>query len=98
MNYCAGLDVPLEETAACVVDGEGLIVNEARVASEPDALVALFRDLGCAVERVGLEACSLTAWLHANMIAAGFPAVWIETRRAKAAMGAMPNKTDCIRA
>jgi len=46
------------------------------------------------VERVGLEACSLTAWLHEGLRAAGLPAICIESRHAKAAMGAMPNKTD----
>jgi transposase len=46
------------------------------------------------MERIGLEACSLAAWLHEGLAAAGLPAVCIETRRAKAAMGAMPNKTD----
>jgi transposase len=47
-----------------------------------------------AMERVGLEACSLTAWLHAGLTEAGLPAICIEARQAKAAMGAMPNKTD----
>jgi transposase len=46
------------------------------------------------IERVGLEACSLTAWLHARLTEAGLPAICIEARQAKAAMGAMPNKTD----
>jgi transposase len=51
------------------------------------------------MERVGLEACSLTAWLHAGLTEAGLteaglPAIWIEARQAKAAMGAMPNKRD----
>ena len=46
------------------------------------------------MERVGLEACSLTAWLHQGLSEAGIPAVCIEARQAKAAMGAMPNKTD----
>lgn len=46
------------------------------------------------MERVGLEACSLTAWLHTGLTEAGLPAICIETRQAKAAMGAMPNKTD----
>ena len=94
MKHFAGLDVSLEEIAICVVDGEGRIVREARVASEPEALVAFFRGLGLAVERIGLEACSLAAWLHEGLVAAGLPVVCIETRRAKAAMGAMPNKTD----
>ena len=42
MGYFAGLDVSLEETAVCVVDDAGRILREARVASEPEALVAFF--------------------------------------------------------
>ena len=49
---------------------------------------------GLPLERVGLEACSLTAWLHDELRAAGLPAVCIETRQANAAMKTMPNKTD----
>ena len=94
MKYFAGLDVSLEETTVCVVDEEGRIVREARVASEPEALVAFLQGLGLALERVGLEACSLSAWLYEGLIAAGLPAVCLETRHAKAAMSAMPNKTD----
>ncbi len=94
MRYFAGLDVSLEETSICIVDEAGGIVREARVASEPDALVAFFDALGMTVERVGLEACSLAAWLHQGLSEGGIPAVCIETRQAKAAMGAMPNKTD----
>jgi transposase len=94
MRHYAGLDVSLEETAICVVDEAGRIVKEARVPSEPEALVGFFQALGRTVERIGLEACSLAAWLHEGLAAAGLPAVCIETRQAKAAMGAMPNKTD----
>ena len=94
MGYFAGLDVSLEETAICIIDGAGNIVREARATSEPEVLVAFFRASGMEMERVGLEACSLTAWLHAGLTEAGIPAICIETRQAKAAMGAMPNKTD----
>jgi len=94
MDYYAGLDVSLEETAVCVIDGAGRIVKEARVASEPEVLVRFFQALDLRVERLGLEACSLAAWLHEGLVAAGLPAVCIETRHAKAAMSAMPNKTD----
>ena len=94
MKYFAGLDVSLEETAICIVDEAGGIVREARVASEPEALVAFFRASGIAMVRVGLEACSLTAWLHQGLTEAGIVAICIEARQAKAAMGAMPNKTD----
>lgn len=64
MGYFAGLDVSLEETAICIVDDAGCIVREARAASEPEALIAFFKTCGMKMERVGLEACSLTAWLH----------------------------------
>ena len=94
MNYYAGLDVSLEETAICVVDGTGRIVKEARAASEPEALIAALREIDWPLERVGLEACSLTAWLHDELHSAGLPAVCIETRQANAAMKTMPNKTD----
>ena len=83
MGYFAGLDVSLEETAICIVDDTGRIVREARAASEPDALVAFFKASGT-MERVGLEACSLTAWLHQGLTAAGIPAICIEARQAKA--------------
>jgi hypothetical protein len=94
VGYFAGLDVSLEETAICIVDDAGVIVREARAASEPEALIAFFEASGMAMERVGLEACSLTAWLHQAFTEAGIVAICIEARQAKAAMGAMPNKTD----
>src|SRR4051812_20575068 len=94
MSHYAGLDVSLEETAICVVDGTGRIVKEMRVPSEPEALVTALREAGLAFERIGLEACSLTAWLHDELRGAGLPAVCIETRQANAAMKTMPNKTD----
>ncbi|MGI4942963.1 MAG: IS110 family transposase [Janthinobacterium lividum] len=94
MGYFAGLDVSLEETAICIVDDAGKIVREARAASEPEALATFFGACGMTMERIGLEACSLTAWLHAGLTEASLPAICIEARQAKAAMGAMSNKTD----
>jgi transposase len=94
MNYYVGLDVSLEETAICVVDETGHVVREARAASEPEALAAALTEVALPLERIGLEACSLTAWLHDELCAAGMPAICIETRRANAAMKTMPNKTD----
>jgi transposase len=94
MDYYAGLDVSLEETAICVVDGTGRIVKEARAASEPAALATALKQLDLPLERIGLEACSLTAWLHDGLREAGLAAICIETRQANAAMKTMPNKTD----
>lgn len=94
MNYYAGLDVSLEETAICVIDEMGRLVKETRAASEPQALIAALSGIGLPLERIGLEACSLAAWLHDGLRDAGLPAICIETRQANAAMKTMPNKTD----
>lgn len=94
MKYFAGLDVSLEETAICVVDESGRIVMEARAQSEPEALSDALREVDLPLERIGLEACSLTAWLHDGLRAKELAAICIETRQANAAMKTMPNKTD----
>jgi transposase len=94
MKYFAGLDVSLEETSLCVVDGEGAIVAERKVASEPWAIAESLRALGLGFERVGLEAGPLSPWLHDGLRAEGLPAICVETRQMKAALRAMRNKTD----
>ena len=38
MEHFAGLDVSVNETSVCIVDGTGRIVREAKVASEPVSL------------------------------------------------------------
>ena len=43
MNHYAGIDVSLVCSSVCVVDGSGKILREAKVASEPEALIAWFR-------------------------------------------------------
>jgi transposase len=78
----------------CVVDATGRIVREAKVASEPDALIAWFCGLGIEVARVGLEAGPLSQWLYAAMREAGLAVELLETRHVRDAFKAMPVKTD----
>lgn len=94
MEHYAGLDVSLELTSVCIVDVQGGIVCEAKVASEPEALIGFLRARELPIARVGLEAGPLSQWLHAGMVAAGFEAVLLETRHVKAALSAMTVKTD----
>ena len=94
MEYYAGIDVSLEQSSVCVVDATGRIVREAKVASEPEALVRFFRRVGVSVTRIGLEAGPLSQWLHAGLVEAGLEAVLLETRHVKAALSAMTIKTD----
>ena len=61
IEHYAGIDVTLELSSVCVVDAQGKIVREVKVASEPEALVAFFASLGFAVKRIGLEAGPLSA-------------------------------------
>ena len=94
MDHYAGIDVSLERSSVCVVDATGRIIREAKVASEPEALVRFFRELGLPLTRVGLEAGPLSQWLHAGLTGAGLEAVLLETRHVKAALSAMVVKTD----
>ena len=94
MEHFAGIDVSLELSSVCVVDATGRIVREAKVASEPEALIAWFRGLDLEVSRVGLEAGPLSQWLYAAMHGAGLAAELLETRHVRDAFKAMPVKTD----
>ena len=94
MNYYAGIDVSLEYSSVCVLDSNGKIVREAKVLSEPEALIAWFGSLGFAVERIGLEAGPLSQWLYAAMKEAGLAVELLETRHVRDAFKAMPVKSD----
>ena len=94
MDRYAGIDVSLEYSHLCVVDGQGKILKEAKVLSEPDALIAWFAGYGAPMTRIGLEAGPLSQWLHAGMKAAGLPVELLETRHVRDAFKSMPVKTD----
>jgi transposase len=94
MKHYAGIDVSLEQSSVCVVDGDGQLVREAKVLSEPDALINWFSELGLQLERIGLEAGPLSQWLHAAMKNAGLAVELIETRHVRTAFKTMPVKTD----
>jgi transposase len=94
MEQYAGLDVSLEQTSVCVVDGAGRVVREAKVASEPETLIAWFAAHGVAMARIGLEAGPLSQWLFAAMEKAGLPVSLLETRHVRSAFKAMTIKTD----
>jgi transposase len=94
MDHYVGIDVSLEQSSVCVVDAAGGIVREAKVASEPEALIAFLTGLGLPLARIGLEAGPLSQWLQAALVKAGHEAVLLETRHVKAALSAMIVKTD----
>ena len=61
MDYFAGLDVSVKETSVCIVDDSGKIVREAKVASEPEALLSVLKNPAYRFKRIGLEAGTAVA-------------------------------------
>ena len=94
MEQYAGIDVSLESASVCVVDASGRILREAKVASEPRALIAWFSGSDIQMARIGLEAGPLSQWLYAGMREAGLAVELLETRHVRNAFKAMPVKTD----
>ena len=94
MYHYAGIDVSLEYSSVCLVDGAGKILRETKVLSEPEALIGWFRSLGLTCERIGLEAGPLSQWLYAAMRDAGLAVELLETRHVRDAFKAMPVKSD----
>ena len=94
MDYFAGLDVSVKETSVCIVDDAGKIVREARVASEPEALLQVLANTRYRFKRVGLEAGPLSQWLYSCLAEAGLPVICVETRHMRAMLKAQINKTD----
>jgi len=81
MDHFAGLDVSVKETSVCIVDDTGKIVREVKVASEPEALLALLKNPAYHFKRIGLEAGPLSQWLFSALAEAGLPVICVETRK-----------------
>jgi len=93
-KYYVGCDVSDKETALCIMNGDGDIVHEAMVPSEPKDIVAYFQSTLLKFERVGLEASSLSIWLCRSLAEAGYPVICIETHKSSAFLAAQKMKTD----
>ena len=94
MDHFAGLDVSVKETSVCIVDDTGKIVREVKVASEPNALLAVLKNPAYHFKRIGLEAGPLSQWLCSAVAEAELPVVCVETRHMQAVLKAQINKTD----
>jgi transposase len=94
MNYYAGIDVSLESSSVCIVDGTGKIVREGKVETTAEAVIAWLAALEHPIERIGLEAGPLSQWLHRAMSEVGLAVELLETRHVRNAFSAMPVKSD----
>src|SRR5437879_4430502 len=62
--------------------------REVKVASEPEALLAVLRNPAYHFKRVGLEAGPLSQWLYSALAEAGLPVICVETRHMRAVLKA----------
>jgi transposase len=94
MDHFAGLDVSVKATSVCIVDDTGKVVQEVKVRSEPEALLAVLTNPAYHFRRIGLEAGPLSQWLFSALAEAELPLVCVETRHMQAVLKAQINKTD----
>ena len=94
MELYVGMDVSLKETSICVVDGNGTIVSEGTVISEPAAIAAFIKTKAENAKRIGLETGPTSTWLWHELRALGLPVICIDARHAKAALSLQINKSD----
>jgi transposase len=97
MQYYIGLDVSQKQTAICVVDEQGKIIEEGKSLTRPtdiyDWLHARQIEFSSIV-RIGLEAGALSSWLCAELTKLGLPMICLETFQAHRFLKTYRNKTD----
>ncbi|MFN3892178.1 MAG: IS110 family transposase [Beijerinckiaceae bacterium] len=94
MDVYAALDVSQEQTAVCVVDQDGALIAEMKVATCPDAIADSLARWPDSLERVGMETGPLAVWLWNALTARGLPIICLDARHANGVLKMMPNKTD----
>src|SRR3974377_146154 len=94
MEHFAGLDVSVKVTSLCIVDDAGGIIREAKIESDPDALLQVLKSGAYQFKRIGLEAGPLSQWVFSALAEAGFAGICVEPRHMRAALKAQINKTD----
>jgi transposase len=94
MDHFAGPDVSVKDTSVCIVDDTGKIIREVKVASEPEALLAVLKNPAYRFKLIGLEPGPLSQWLFSALAEAELPVICVETRHMQAVLKAQINKTD----
>ena len=93
MKEYVGLDVSMKETSICVVDEDGRILAEGKVASCPEAIAEFLAEHAPNAARAGLESGALSSWLWRGLKRLGVPAFVIDARHAHAGLKLQLNKT-----
>jgi len=95
MKYYVGLDVSNAETSICIVDQNGIIVKEAKVVTDPEAINRYLQKQRFEFEKIGLEAGGLSHWLVTGLKASAWhQVVCIDSRVMASILAVTINKTD----
>ena len=94
MKHYVGLDVSLEEVSLCVVDTDGAVIAEGKVATAAPEILSWIGGRVGAVERIVHESGPLSIWLTRELAGLGAPVVCIDARAAHKALSARMNKSD----
>jgi transposase len=94
MSQYAAFDVSLKDAHGCVVDQEGRITAEGRVAAEPEAMAAWLERRAPGLVRVGVETGPLATWHVHALRRLQVPVVCLDARYAHAVLACRPHKTD----
>jgi len=94
MEMYIGWDVSVQETSVCALGRDGEIVAATQRVTDPQVLAHGLSRLPGSMGAVGLEAGPMAQWLCKGLRDRGYTIVLMETRRIKAALKAVPVKTD----
>lgn len=94
MECYAGLDVSMEETHICVLDREGVLIREGKIATSPKA-ISDFLAVGPECKGVVFETGRMAPMLYHGLVELGIPVQCIESRQAYQALKSLAgHKTD----
>jgi transposase len=94
VTHFVGLDASKRTTSICVLDGDGNVVKEGTVETNPSMIADYLRGQRRRYRRIGLESTGFAPWLYEGLAKAGLPIVCIEARHAHGVLNARLNKTD----
>lgn len=94
MSQYVGLDISMEETSVCVLDGAGNVTFEGACTTDPGAIALIIQRHANGAERIVFETGSLSNWLWHELKARGLPAICLDARHANAALSMRMNKSD----
>jgi transposase len=94
MTHFVGLDASKQTTSICVMDGDGNVVKEGAVETDPSAIIRYLRGQRRRYRRIGLESTGFASWLYEGLAKAGLPIICIEAAHAQGVLKARLNKTD----